>query len=142
MKIQLPTLIKAPPVSACPLVQPRANLAANPIMVPPVKARSNLPPDETRGPLTISLLIRPENHPEIKPPTTTPRISKTSQSISGCLPPFPRYSLNNPLDAACSEAMASTPTETNDVKAPEAPRPRPIMTKAESNVSPNPIPAI
>ena len=38
MNSQLPTLRSAPPVSACPLVHPRASTAPSPITLPPVNA--------------------------------------------------------------------------------------------------------
>ena len=55
MKAQLPTVSSAPPVSAWPLVQPRASLAPTPISAPPTNAQTKRPPIE----IARTLLDRP-----------------------------------------------------------------------------------
>ena len=59
MKIQLPTDSSAPPLSAWPLVQPRASLAPTPITTPPPTAASTRCGGLTRGPRSVSRLSRP-----------------------------------------------------------------------------------
>src|SRR5207249_965238 len=50
MNNQLPTLSNAPPVSASPLVQPRASTAPMPITAPPPNAYMSRTPRPMRGP--------------------------------------------------------------------------------------------
>src|SRR5689334_24914858 len=99
MKVQLPTLSSAPPVSACPLVQPRASTAPTPITVPPAKAIARRDDAVTPRPrvtthqvvpvfreergLSPFLAWRPASIAEAKPPIATPTISISSHSCHG-----------------------------------------------------------
>src|SRR5439155_25172344 len=59
MNSQLPALRSAPPVSACPLVHPRASTAPNPITPPPAKAVTRRARGEKPGPRSMSTRKRP-----------------------------------------------------------------------------------
>ena len=62
MNSQLPTLSSAPPVSAWPLVQPRASTAPRPITAPPANAATSRASREMRGPRSTSRRSRPASH--------------------------------------------------------------------------------
>src|SRR4029079_4175521 len=96
MKPQLPTLSSAPPVSAWPLVQPRASTAPSPMTAPPPNAIASR--ERTLTPLPRSTSParprpprppppapggRPGSPADRKPPRNTPRISNSSQSRQG-----------------------------------------------------------
>ena len=90
MKIQLPADNSAPPDSACPLVQPRANLAPIPMTAPPASAASMRDAGVTRGPRSVPRARRPARHADTKAPAATPASSHTSQSRSGLASPCGR----------------------------------------------------
>jgi len=77
IKIQLPVERSAPPVSACPDVQPRARRAAKPMRIPPVSAKAKRPATPIRGPLMTLRFKRPAVYAENAPPRRTPKSSKT-----------------------------------------------------------------
>src|SRR5262249_44745107 len=110
MNSQLPALSSAPPVRARPLVHPRASTAPTPITAPPAR-ESNI-----RDPRTNC--SRPAASAERNPPTTTPPISSSSQPD------------------VCSIGE-STSLAARVVKAPDAPRPRPLMTNDAKRTSPS-----
>ena len=80
MNSHAPTLSSAPPVSACPLVHPRASTAPTPITAPPAPAAHNRGDTAACGPRSTRTASRPASAAEHHPPIITPRISTTSQS--------------------------------------------------------------
>src|SRR5262245_39440491 len=142
MKIQLPTESNAPPLSACPLVHPRAILAPTPISTPPPAAAYMRSPAPTPAPRSVSRRTRPASHADVKPPSITPASSKTSQSCSGLATPFGRYGASaGDAAARTGPCTAAVPDATTLANAPEAPSPCPTTTYAASRTRPMPMPA-
>src|SRR5512133_676313 len=140
MNAQLPTLSSAPPVSAWPLVQPRASFAPTPMSTPPTNANISRLLVVMFGPFSTVLVTRCANTPDRNPPTNTPSTSKTSQSMSGLVPSL-RYSAKAGLLATWPGATASSPAVMVEATAPDAPSPRPITTNEASRTRPRPRPA-
>src|SRR5262249_1021816 len=65
---QLPTLSNAPPVSAWPLVHPRASTAPMPMIAPPANAATRREPRDIRGPRSTAKCMRPASHADNAPP--------------------------------------------------------------------------
>ena len=71
------------PLRAAPLAQPLPNEAPIPTITPPRPATISHFLDVILGECSTFSFNLPDNAPEIKPPKTTPIISKTSHEFSG-----------------------------------------------------------
>ena len=79
MVIKPPVESTAMPLSAAPLVQPRAICAPNPNKRPPPNAKANLLFEVIFGECCTLKPMRPLSPPEINAPIITPKVSNTNQ---------------------------------------------------------------
>src|SRR3954463_9187268 len=139
MNSHAPTLSNAPPVSACPLVHPRASTAPAPTTAPPAPAAPSRGDTPTCGPRSTLTPSRPASAAEHHPPIITPRISTTSQSRNS--PPASRGVAKNVLLDATSGATPRPVAAAAVANAPLPPSPRPAITNDASSTSPSATPA-